>query len=118
MSHPIEATRRYVESFLAALKDCGHSPENVRAVLSELLGPDAAERPTPEPPYNEPAFPVCGAAADHQFTGASLRDYFAAKELTRVEYRQLAVCDVPAAYDRLAEHCYRMADAMLKARLS
>jgi hypothetical protein len=48
--------------------------------------------------------------------GMTLRDYFAAKELTRVHPDQLQVCDHPEAYERLATHCYRMADAMLKAR--
>ena len=28
---------------------------------------------------NEPAFPIIGACADHQYCGMSLRDYFAAK---------------------------------------
>lgn len=48
--------------------------------------------------------------------GMTLRDYFAAKELSRIEYAQCMVNVVPSAYDRLAEHCYKMADAMLKAR--
>lgn len=50
--------------------------------------------------------------------GMSLRDYFAAKELTRVSERELAVGDIHEAYGRLARHCYRMADSMLEARQS
>ncbi|HEF4736137.1 hypothetical protein KTD19_26435 [Burkholderia multivorans] len=44
----------------------------------------------------------------------TLRDYFAAKELSKVDC--VEVCDVQGAYDRLADHCYRMAEAMLRAR--
>ena len=66
-----------------------------------------------------PAFPV--AYWDHQQMrylndGMTLRDYFAGKELERMEYAQCTVNDTGAAYDRIATHCYRMADAMLKAR--
>lgn len=46
--------------------------------------------------------------------GMSLRDYFATAELSKVN--AVSVCDVPEAYERLAVHCYRMADAMLKER--
>lgn len=48
--------------------------------------------------------------------GMTLRDYFAAQELTRVSYEQCSVHDVAASYERVAKHCYRMADAMIKAR--
>jgi hypothetical protein len=61
-----------------------------------------------------PAFPVPNT--EWQSPGMMLRDYFAAKELARMDYHQCMVCDVPSAYERLAIHCYRMADAMLKAR--
>ena len=61
-----------------------------------------------------PAFPRDHAADGHN--GMSLRDYFAAKELVRIEHAQCGVNDVAGAYDRIATHCYRMADAMLKAR--
>lgn len=67
-----------------------------------------------------PAFPTGerlgrdGRILEYQVEGMSLRDYFAGKELGKVD--AVAVCDVPEAYDRLADHCYRMADAMLKAR--
>jgi hypothetical protein len=33
----IEATRYYFHAFIGALKDCGHRPENVKAVMRELL---------------------------------------------------------------------------------
>lgn len=46
--------------------------------------------------------------------GATLRDYFAAAELTKKD--GVGVCDRPEVYARIADHCYRMADAMLKAR--
>ena len=65
----------------------------------------------------ESAFPVQDLSK-WQCHGMALRDYFAAKELTRAPANQLSVCDVPEAYARLAEHCYRMADALLKARQS
>jgi hypothetical protein len=47
--------------------------------------------------------------------GMTLRDYFAAKELTNMR-GNIAVCDIPSAYERIADHCYRMADAMIAAR--
>jgi hypothetical protein len=65
-------------------------------------------------PYNEPAFPRDHAADGHN--GMTLRDYFAAKELVRMEHAQCAVNDVQGAYARVAGHCYRMADAMLAER--
>lgn len=34
----LEGTRHYMHAFIASLKDCGHSPEHVRQVMSELLG--------------------------------------------------------------------------------
>ena len=49
-----------------------------------------------------------------QFSGMTLRDYFAAQELSKMN--AVACCDIPDAYARQAEHCYRMADAMLEAR--
>lgn len=44
----------------------------------------------------------------------TLRDYFAAKELAKVSGPMIN--DKQVMYDRLADHCYRMADAMLRAR--
>lgn len=73
---------------------------------------------------NEPAFPTSyypdaqsKAFGDEarSFVGMTLRDYFAAKELTTIR-NAVSVCDVPEAYARVATHCYRMADAMLEAR--
>lgn len=61
-----------------------------------------------------PAFPTLGQGIETE--GMTLRDYFAAKELTRMEHAQCMVNDVQGAYDRIAAHCYRMADAMLAER--
>lgn len=73
-------------------------------------------------PYNEPAFPIRGALVDHQFTGLTLRDYFAAKAMQAllsssndVESRRfLQKSEDP--YAVFTERAYLMADAMLKAR--
>lgn len=46
--------------------------------------------------------------------GMTLRDYFAAQELAKKD--GAVICDRPDIYARLADHCYRMADAMLAAR--
>lgn len=46
--------------------------------------------------------------------GMTLRDWFAGKELASLENK--TICDRPDAYARVADHCYRMADAMLAAR--
>jgi hypothetical protein len=46
--------------------------------------------------------------------GMSLRDYFAGQELAKTIGP--VMCDEATFYDRLADHCYRMADAMLRAR--
>lgn len=65
-----------------------------------------------------PAFPgmlpIHGTDEFAYFGGMTLRDYFAAKELAKTN--GVAICDIPEAYARLADHCYRMADAMLAAR--
>lgn len=47
-------------------------------------------------------------------SGMSLRDYFAAKELSKVD--GCDINDQQQAYQRLASHCYKMADAMLNER--
>lgn len=47
-------------------------------------------------------------------SGMTLRDYFAAKELSKND--GVTINDAPVVYERLANHCYQMADAMLKAR--
>lgn len=67
-----------------------------------------------------PAFPVLqhGDSFEHlvmAHAGMSLRDYFAAKMLAQWDCG-MAICDHPTMYERFAEHCYRMADAMLRAR--
>ncbi len=59
------------------------------------------------------AFPAANAHAVLQ-EGMSLRDWFAGMELSK--HVATSTCDTQSAYDRLADHCYRMADAMLRAR--
>ena len=68
-----------------------------------------------DPTGNEPAFPIRGGLHEHQFVGASLRDYFAAKAMQGFvsSYPNGAV-DCGLAH--LADDAYDMADAMLKAR--
>lgn len=72
-----------------------------------------------------PAFPYLTASeSDREVTthegehGMTLRDYFAAKAMQAVPMPQGNLHDVPASYDRIAEHAYKLADAMLKARAS
>jgi hypothetical protein len=47
-------------------------------------------------------------------SGMTLRDYFASEELSSIHGK--TICGAPEYYDRIADHCYRMADAMLRAR--
>lgn len=76
-----------------------------------------------------PAFPVSTSQSQYtefgnyghqdgnttwQFGGMTLRDWFAGQQLAKITTAY--VCDTKASYDRAAEHCYRMADAMLRAR--
>lgn len=61
-----------------------------------------------------PAFPTYEHISGCDKGGMTLRDYFAAKELAKTN--GVAICDISEAYARLADHCYRMADAMLAAR--
>jgi hypothetical protein len=67
-----------------------------------------------------PAFPFDERNGDgthyHAHAGMTLRDYFAAKAMQAAHESTLAVYDVAPAYDRLAGHAYKVADAMLKAR--
>lgn len=49
-------------------------------------------------------------------TGMSLRDRFAIAALSGVPMPQGHMHDTAAAYERIASHCFKMADAMLKAR--
>ena len=68
---------------------------------------------------NEPAFPTerigveSGEVLTYQEEGMTLRDYFAAKAMQAFESRQ-DLDDIPAF--NKANRCYRIADAMLKAR--
>lgn len=48
----------------------------------------------------------------------SLRDYFAAQALAGGINEFFTAGDAWASYDDFAESCYRMADAMLKARVA
>ena len=61
-----------------------------------------------------PAFPVTNTGSAGTKFGMTLRDYFAAKELASVTDKD--ICGRPSDYARYADHCYRMADAMLAAR--
>lgn len=64
-------------------------------------------------PINEPAFPVV-SVADHEFTGMTLRDYFAAKVMQGI----CAHADTwgLASNPKIANAAYELADAMLAAR--
>ena len=66
------------------------------------------------------AYPSTSWTRDGDFLGdnqgMTLRDYFAAKAMQAVPMQQGHLHDVPAAYDRIASHAYKMADAMLRAR--
>lgn len=67
-----------------------------------------------------PAFPheyKFGDGTADRAVGLSLRDYMAAKALAAVPMPQGHMHDEKAVYDRIASHCYKMADAMLKARV-
>lgn len=46
----------------------------------------------------------------------SLRNELAAKAMQAVPMPQPSLHDTPYAYDRIASHAYKMADAMLRAR--
>lgn len=68
---------------------------------------------------NEPAFPV-SSVADHEFTGATLRDYFAAKALptawTAFADGYFEEDGWDSINEAVAVCAYQMADAMLAAR--
>ena len=64
---------------------------------------------------NEPAFPIRGGLHEHQFIGASLRDYFAAKAMQGF-VSSYPKGDVTCSFEDIAGDAYDMADAMLKAR--
>lgn len=90
-------------------------------------------------PYNEPAFPIQGSVAEHQFSGMTMRDYFAihepidpnesiGKDLAEKLIGRQLPRNEDGSFDSLAvsifwaeaEAAYRYmrADAMLKARQS
>lgn len=54
-----------------------------------------------------PAFPSAFTKHETWFEGMSLRDYFAGQALQRVSL------PIECGYDKLAEACYKIADAML-----
>jgi len=62
---------------------------------------------------NIPAFPAMHFDLADNEHGMTLRDYFAAKAMQAFESRQ-DLDDIPAL--NKANRCYRIADAMLKAR--
>jgi hypothetical protein len=70
---------------------------------------------------NEPAFPV-ESCADHEFTGMSLRDYFASQALTGLIGTYVVGNGTVMGTEHFAKnvsiHAYKMADAMLAARSS
>lgn len=65
---------------------------------------------------NDWAFPhtIEGNQGPITYQGMTLRDYFAGKELSKIH--GTSICDAPESYARVADHCYRMADAMLAER--
>ncbi|MGL6090842.1 MAG: hypothetical protein ACRC07_12435 [Pseudomonas paracarnis] len=68
-------------------------------------------------PKNEPAFPV-ESCADHEFTGMSLRDYFAAKAMQAMISTAGGPCffGLDGVETSTAGAAYAVADAMLAAR--
>lgn len=62
-----------------------------------------------------PAFPFASDICGHH-GGMTLRDAFALTALAGVPQPLNTLHDIDAAYKRTAEHCWRMADAMLAAR--
>lgn len=70
-----------------------------------------------------PAFPVVcedqrdtPSVVENGFSGMSLRDYFAGKALEGVPLALSQLHDVTEAYDRIATHAYKLAEAMIRAR--
>ena len=64
---------------------------------------------------NPQAFPISGSQYKHT-QGMTLRDYFAAKAMQAFISGWINLQIYPEADIYVAEHAYRMADAMLKAR--
>ena len=65
---------------------------------------------------SSPEAEAIGGHFEVQYPGMSLRDYFAAKALQAVPMPQSDLHDIIEAYDRIAQHAYKMADAMIRAR--
>jgi hypothetical protein len=100
---------------IAECADFGRSSEEAERTAAQIV-----EALNGCAPYNEPAFPTSGALCNHQFTGASLRDYFAAKALPAV-IEKCSGDTLREGEDRtdfFARVSYELADAMLKARQS
>lgn len=68
-----------------------------------------------DPTGNEPAFPIHGGTNEYQFCGMSLRDHFAAQAMAGAFSSPIPASSEDKEY--IAIHAYRMADAMLKARI-
>jgi len=65
---------------------------------------------------DQPAFPAPAGVAHITEQGMTLRDYFAAKAMQAFISGWINLQIYPEADIYVAEHAYRMADAMLKAR--
>ena len=68
-----------------------------------------------------PAFPVPdvhypNGQIQYGCNGMTLRDYFAAEELAGIRKSMEYLHPELGVYERIASHCYKMADAMLKER--
>lgn len=67
-----------------------------------------------------PAFPEFKYVEPYQqmlpIGGMTIRDAFAIAALTAVPMEQGHLHDIPESYARIAQHAYKMADAMLEAR--
>lgn len=62
---------------------------------------------------NEPAFPCIAQDGTYMQPGMTMRDYFAAKAM-----HAIMTDPKPLPYYEIAEHAYRVADEMIKARQS
>jgi len=64
-----------------------------------------------------PAFPFIDSASPLEHPGMTLRDYFAAKAMRLTQWNYMTQKDGKTVADPFsAEYCYKIADAMLKAR--
>lgn len=54
---------------------------------------------------------VAGSGYPYPEEGMTLLDWFAGQELSKIE--RCDVGDIVSAYDRVAKHCYTMAQAMI-----